>query len=160
MRALEQITQRASWDSQDPVSLKLIAHDSDQGRAHLRDYEAYLISHGVEAKDISMALSAQQPADIVSINVTEYRAITNACNQYWENLAATRKNTESDNFGCFMASNTAAMIADPRDLVTPTKASPGNAMRNDTIMQAYQKGKITSSEVNDAAKAKVSEAVK
>jgi len=103
---------------------------------------------------------AGQPADIVTVNIVDYRARTYACGQTWENLAATRNNTPYQNFGCAVSSNLAAQIADPRDLQTPREATSADMGRRSVVFDKYRKGDVTSSAKDDNATGAISNAIK
>ena len=77
----------------------------------------------------------------------------------WENLTATRKNEAYGNFGCAMAANLAAQIANPEDLVRPRDSTPMDAGRRDTVIGKYRKGEISSSAKDDQAKGTISKAI-
>jgi len=77
----------------------------------------------------------------------------------WENLTATRKNEAYDNFGCAMAANLAAQIANPEDLIRPRDSTPIDAGRRDTVVGKYRKGEVTSSAKDDQANGAISKAI-
>lgn len=77
----------------------------------------------------------------------------------WENLTATRKNEAYDNFGCALAANLAAQVANPEDLIRPRDSTPIDAGRRDTVLGKYRKGEITSSAKNDQANGAISKAI-
>lgn len=82
------------------------------------------------------------------------------CGQRWGNLAATRNNDAYDNFGCAVAANLAAQVADPEDLVRPRDMTPPDAGRRDTVFGKYRKGEITSSAKDEQASGALSKAIK
>ncbi len=77
----------------------------------------------------------------------------------WENLTATRKNEAYSNFGCAMAANLAAQIANPEDLIRPRDSTPIDAGRRDTVIGKYRKGETTSSAKDDQANGAISKAI-
>ncbi|WP_419254292.1 CpaD family pilus assembly protein [Caulobacter sp. ErkDOM-YI] len=77
----------------------------------------------------------------------------------WENLTATRKNEAYDNFGCSVAANLAAQIANPEDLIRPRDSTPIDAGRRDTVLGKYRKGEVTSSAKDEQATGAVSKAI-
>lgn len=77
----------------------------------------------------------------------------------WENITATRKNEAYGNFGCAMAANLAAQIANPEDLVRPRDSTSIDAGRRDTVIGKYRKGETTSSAKDDQAKGTISKAI-
>ncbi|USQ94967.1 CpaD family pilus assembly lipoprotein [Caulobacter sp. RL271] len=82
------------------------------------------------------------------------------CGQRWGNLAATRNNEAYDNFGCAVAANLAAQVANPEDLVRPRDMTPPDAGRRDTVFGKYRKGEITSSAKDEQANGALSKAIK
>jgi pilus assembly protein CpaD len=77
----------------------------------------------------------------------------------WENLTATRKNEAYSNFGCSMAANLAAQIANPEDLIRPRDSTPIDAGRRDTVLGKYRKGEVTSSAKDEQATGAISKAI-
>lgn len=77
----------------------------------------------------------------------------------WENLTATRKNEAYGNFGCAVAANLAAQIANPEDLIRPRDSTPIDAGRRDTVLGKYRKGQITSSAKDEQATGSVAKAI-
>jgi pilus assembly protein CpaD len=77
----------------------------------------------------------------------------------WENLTATRKNEAYGTFGCAMAANLAAQIANPEDLVRPRDSTPVDAGRRDVVLGKYRKGEVTSSAKDDQANGSISKAI-
>ncbi len=94
------------------------------------------------------------------LTFTRYVASAANCGGQWKNLATHPGNNESDNFGCALAANTAAMIADPYDLVRPARIDPASTSRRQTIMDKYIAGKPTGAERSKDEKGTVSDAVK
>jgi pilus assembly protein CpaD len=77
----------------------------------------------------------------------------------WENLTATRKNEAHANFGCAMAANLAAQVANPEDLIRPRDSTPVDAGRRDVVLGKYRRGEVTSSAADDQAKGTISKAI-
>jgi pilus assembly protein CpaD len=86
------------------------------------------------------ALSA---AEEVKVSYIRYQAHAEACGDWSANLGSTAANKPSPNFGCATQHNLAAMIADPRDLVTPKPLDPEDAQRRLTVLDKYRKGETT-----------------
>jgi pilus assembly protein CpaD len=82
-------------------------------------------------------------ADEVKVTYIRYQAQTQACGDWSVNLADTAENKPSPNLGCATQHNLAAMIADPRDLVTPKPLEPDDAQRRLTVLDKYRKGETT-----------------
>lgn len=81
------------------------------------------------------------------------------CGDTWENITATRNNTAYGNFGCAMAANLAAQVANPEDLLRPRDSTPADAGRRDTVLGKYRKGEVTSSAKDEQAKGTISKAI-
>ena len=77
----------------------------------------------------------------------------------WENLTATRKNEAYSNFGCAMAANLAAQVANPEDLIRPRDSTPIDAGRRDAVLGKYRAGEVTSSAKDDQANGAISKAI-
>jgi pilus assembly protein CpaD len=82
----------------------------------------------------------------VRINYIRYEAQAPSCGDWSTNLAETSANLTSPNFGCATQKNLAAMVADPRDLVSPRPLDPDDAQRRLTVLEKYRKGETTVAE--------------
>ncbi|HTM80577.1 CpaD family pilus assembly protein [Asticcacaulis sp.] len=158
--ALDQIAEKASWTSGAPVDVEIITSPDPRAIAAGQTVGGYLVAHDVDGSNLSQLSQPGQPADIVTVNIVNFRARTYACGQTWENLAATRNNTAYQNFGCAVSSNLAAQIADPRDLQTPRAATPVDMGRRSAVLDKYRKGEVTSSAKDDNATGAISNAIK
>lgn len=103
--------------------------------------------------------AAGQPAAPLRVGFEYFVAEGPKCGQHWENLSATRKNEAYDNFGCAMAANLAAQIANPEDLIRPRDSTPADAGRRDTVFGKYRKGEVTSSAKDEQATGAISKAI-
>ncbi|MCY1648851.1 CpaD family pilus assembly protein [Caulobacter sp. SL161] len=101
--------------------------------------------------------SAEEGA--IRVGFVRHEARPIKCGQRWENLAATRDNTVYENFGCAMAANIAAQVANPEDLVRPRDMTPADTGRRDTVLGKYRKGEVTSSAKDEQASGAVSKAI-
>jgi pilus assembly protein CpaD len=81
--------------------------------------------------------------DDVRLSYIRYQAHAEACGDWSVNLGSTSANKISPNFGCATQHNLAAMVADPRDLVTPKPLDPNDAQRRLTVLEKYRKGETT-----------------
>jgi pilus assembly protein CpaD len=103
-----------------------------------------LVAMGVPRERIMMgsddALSA---ADEVKVTYVSYQAHASSCGDWSVSLSDVSENKASPNFGCATQHNLAAMVADPRDLVTPKPIEPGDAQRRLTVLEKYRKGDTT-----------------
>ncbi|MFT3997198.1 MAG: CpaD family pilus assembly protein [Asticcacaulis sp.] len=159
-RALNQLASRASWNGGGPVDISIVtanAPDAVRGGYAVRDY---LTAHQVSAHVIAYTTSQSQPADVISLITTEYRADVPDCNRQWENLSKSAQNLAPVNFGCAINANLAAQIDDPRDIAAPQPATPGDTGRKTTIIEKYRKGEVTSAAQDDAAKTTISSVIK
>lgn len=99
---------------------------------------------GVPRDRIAIGTSeAADAAATVSISYIRYQARAESCGNWPVNLGYTSANKPSPNFGCASQHNLAAMVADPRDLVSPKALEPGDAQRQLTILDKYRKGETT-----------------
>jgi pilus assembly protein CpaD len=116
-----------------------------------------LVAMGVPRNRITMgnddALSA---ADEVKITYIRYQAHASDCGDWSVNLGDTSENKISPNLGCSTQHNLAAMVADPRDLVTPKPLEPDDAQRRLTVLEKYRKGDTTVATKTDEQKGAVS----
>ncbi len=158
--ALDQVASQASWMNGQPADVQIIT-SGDPGAVNAgHGVGDYLLGHSVAVENISQSSADDQPGDVISVNLVYYRAKTYDCNQSWENLSATGSNKAYANFGCAIASNLAAQIADPRDLSQPVTQTSGDASRKSVILDKYRKGDITSSQTDTEAKGTISDAIK
>lgn len=102
--------------------------------------------------------AASDPAAPLRVGFEYFVAEAAKCGG-WENLTATRKNEAYENFGCAMAANVAAQVANPEDLIRPRDSTPIDAGRRDTVLGKYRKGETTSSARDDQAKGTISKAI-
>jgi len=77
----------------------------------------------------------------------------------WGNLSANGANAAYARFGCSLAANLAAQIADPRDLRGDNPLAPADNTRRMQILSNYRTGKTTSSEKDQQASGAVSQSV-
>jgi len=81
--------------------------------------------------------------DEVRVTYIRYQAHAEPCGDWSVNLGSTSANKPSPNFGCATQHNLAAMVADPRDLVSPKPVDPDDAQRRLTVLEKYRKGEAT-----------------
>jgi pilus assembly protein CpaD len=79
----------------------------------------------------------------VEIGFVSYVARTDACGDWSDNVADTAANVNSKNFGCSVQQNIAAMVADPRDLQTPSAMGSSDATRRNDVLGKYEHGIVT-----------------
>lgn len=97
--------------------------------------------------------------DTIRVGFLRYEAEKLKCGQRWENLAATRNNEPYDNFGCALAANLAAQVANPEDLIRPRDTTPVDNGRRETVLGLYRKGEVTSSKKDEQASGSISKAI-
>jgi pilus assembly protein CpaD len=108
---------------------------------------AHLLENGVGRNQI-MVGGADAPGPTDDIRLTFIRYVTEApsCGDWSTDLASTAGNLPHPNFGCAQQRNLAAMVADPRDLLTPDMTvTPiqGDAQRRLTVIDRYRLGQPT-----------------
>jgi pilus assembly protein CpaD len=79
----------------------------------------------------------------VDVSYISYSASADSCGDWSENEAFSADNQTPKNFGCAVQHNIAAMVADPRDLLGPTRSGDVDTARRGTVLDAYEKGQIT-----------------
>lgn len=87
-----------------------------------------------------------EPGSSVILTYSRFQATSPECGDWSTNSAIAYNNRQFGNFGCATQKNLAAMVANPRDLVTPRTMDPADAARRDIVIEAYRKGDSTSSE--------------
>jgi len=158
--ALDQVADHASWINGEPVDVEIVTAGDPGAVAAGHMVGDYLLGHDVDAGSLRQTSRPDQPADVVTVNMIFYRARTYDCNQGWENLTATRNNQPYDNFGCAIASNLAAQVADPRDLSEPAPATSTDVARKSVILGKYRNGEPTSTQSDTQSDGKISDAIK
>ena len=103
--------------------------------------------------------SGGQPAAPLKVGFLRHVASIPKCGETWDNLTATKDNGPYANFGCAVAANMAAQVANPEDLIRPRDTTPIDAGRRDTVLSKYRKGETTASAKEDQANGAVSKAI-
>jgi pilus assembly protein CpaD len=94
------------------------------------------------------------PNPPVIASFAKFRAVLTDCSTKWDNLTSTRDNRPHESFGCAVTNNLAAMVANPRDLVTPTTSDPSDDTRRQVVLGKYRQGTVTSTAADDQASGK------
>jgi len=116
-----------------------------------------LIELGVGRNQIMVGNSnAPDLNDDIKVTYIKYVADTAPCGDWSDDLAYTARNSASRNFGCTTQHNIAAMVADPRDLLTPETGGQADAQRRLTVLDKYRKGEPTATVKTDDQKALIS----
>jgi pilus assembly protein CpaD len=76
----------------------------------------------------------------VDVSYISYSAHPADCGDWSENEAFSADNLTPKNFGCSVQHNIAAMVADPRDLLGPTRRGDVDTTRRGTVVDLYEKG--------------------
>jgi len=120
-----------------------------------------LITLGAPAAQVRIVgLDPAAPQDpIIRVGFVRYEAHAPKCGQAWESLTATRDNRAYENFGCAVAANMAAQIANPEDLLRPRDATPASASRRDAVAGKYRRGEVTSAARDDNASGALAKAI-
>lgn len=120
----------------------------------------FLVRQGVPASRIRVvgyAADEGSPQPVI-IGFQRFVAQGPTCGAFG-NLARSAGNTPYDNFGCALAANIAAQVANPEDLVTPRDMTPADAGRRGTVIGKYRAGEPTSTVADKQASGQVSQVV-
>lgn len=118
------------------------------------------IDQGVDADSIEMSkyrASADQSDAPIVMTYSVYEATPSACGDWTKNYAFAPLNHPTPNHGCATQNNLAAMVENPRDLVTARTEQPADQARRAFVLDQYRKGQVTSSQKDDQAQGAVSE---
>ncbi len=96
------------------------------------------------------------PEAPIRLSFARYVAEGPECGDWSEDLTRDEKNLPYANFGCATQHNLAAMIANPRDLITPRDMAPRAAERRDVTWRKYVKGQVTTAKKSKDQTAKMS----
>lgn len=126
------------------------------------DARAIMLAEGIEPQYITEGpydASGARAAPLV-ISYRTYEAVVPSCPDVsaWD-FAWTGTNSALPSFGCAVAVNLAAMIADPSDLVGEQRIDVPDAMRRSVVLTKYRNGEKTSAERNQDANGSISSAV-
>lgn len=126
------------------------------------DARAVLLAEGVESTRITEGPydgTGARAAPLV-LSYRTYEAVVPDCPDISHyDFSWTGTNEALPSFGCALAVNLAAMIADPSDLVGVQKLDPADVSRRSVVLTKYRNGEKTSSEKNDDASGAISKAV-
>ena len=117
-----------------------------QGDEDARRFFAERLSQlGVPAWRILIGSGATNSAD-VEVSYIRYAAQTPPCGDWSANAGDTTSNLPMPNMGCATQHNIAAMVADPRDFVSPHSTDPADAARRMQVVDKYRKGEPTAAQ--------------
>ncbi len=155
--------QANSGISDGPVVILIAASEPNSGdsQSTANATAAVLTKLGVAANQIRFGrYEADGAPPTVRIIYQTVEAIGPDCRKGWDDFSATGSNRATGHFGCALAANLAAMIANPRDLDRPTQETPADATRRGVILAKYRKGEQTTAAKDEQASGNVSQAVK
>jgi len=156
------ITFARDWvdDGGGDVVVKSPANGGDAGMARLTADAtiSYLKHIGVPEARLRLVGydAAHAPNPPVIASFARFEAVVTKCGERWGSLTSTANNRPQANFGCAETANLAAMIANPRDLVTPTAEDPADNSRRQVVLGKYRQGGITSTTQDSQASGKSS----
>ena len=126
------------------------------------DARAVLLAEGVDSTRITEGPydgTGARAAPLV-LSYRTYEAVVPNCPDISHyDFSWTGTNEALPSFGCALAVNLAAMIADPSDLVGVQKLDPADVARRSVVLTKYRNGEKTSSERNGDASGAISSAV-
>ncbi len=103
--------------------------------------------------------NAPGPADDIRLTYIRYVAEAPPCGDWSSSLSYTASNTPPPNFGCSTQHNLAAMVSDPRDLLSPDTSGQPDAQRRLTVLDKYRAGEATPAAKTEEQSAIISDAV-
>jgi len=115
-----------------------------EARAAGAEAAAELVAAGIPGGRIRTTAGA--PGSGVALSFMGTKAAKPECANWAFNAATTLRNDAMPWLGCATAANIAAMVADPRDLVTPRAMDPADGARRDTVIGKWRKGEVTSAQ--------------
>ena len=104
-----------------------------------------LVASGVGPKAIEMRVYKAQSGENsapVRIAFARIAARTAPCGPWPDQVANSSGNRNYYNFGCATQQNTAAMVANPLDLLYPRGMTPPDAARRAAVLEKYRKGEV------------------
>lgn len=126
------------------------------------DAKAVLLAEGVEFDEIAEGpydASGRASAPLM-LSYKTWEAVAPNCPDISQlSLTSTHSNESMPSFGCALAVNLAAMIANPGDLVAHTKMDPADMGRRTIMLSKYRNGEETSSARSDDASGAISAVV-
>ncbi len=144
----------------------VISYPQNAGNAEaaigaIADVRAALYSHGLSWRQIAGGAYeaggyAQAP---VIFSFTRYRAVAPQCDNRWSDVRNASSGSGWGGLGCATAQNMAAMVADPRDLVTPRTFDDPDTARRQTVIERWRRGEGTASQRDAGESGTVSRAV-
>lgn len=130
------------------ISYPQNAGNADAAIGAIAEARTALYGHGLDWRQITGGAYeaggyAQAP---VIFSFTRYRAVPPQCDGRWTDVRNTGAGRGWGGFGCATERNLAAMVADPRDLVTPRTFDDPDAARRQTVIERWRRGESTTSQ--------------
>lgn len=126
------------------IAISAPANETAQGA--IAFFAGHINRMGIARDKILVATHDAPTGDMrVEVNYVAYEASTpKDCGDWSENLSFTAHNATPRNFGCAVQKNIAAMVADPRDLMSSRPLGESDGVRRVVTMGKYEAGEITS----------------
>lgn len=87
--------------------------------------------------------STEEGGAPIVVSYTVYGATPSPCGDWSTNYAYDPNNVMTPNHGCATQNNLAAMLEDPRDLITPRHETAPDEARRATVFDKYRQGQPT-----------------
>ncbi len=125
--------------------LSVSAPRGSESSQAIRDVAERLIALGVPKSKIVVGThDTSGNDDKIELGYLSYSAHTGPCANWTQDADDTEANLPMPDFGCAVQHNIAAMVADPRDLVTARPMGQSDAARRATLTKQYETGQTTS----------------
>ena len=132
-------------------SLGISVPSGASSRAAITYFGERAAASGISRDKILVSTHDAANGDLrVEVNYVTYQARTARCGDWSDDLSLTLMNNTPKNFGCAVQQNIAAMVSDPRDLVSPRGLDASDAGRRVTVINNYEQGKVTQAEKHTA----------
>lgn len=140
------------------ISYPQNAGNADAAIGAIAEARTRLYAAGLDWRQISGGAyeAGGQTSAPVIFSFTRYQAVAPDCPEGWTDL---RNGRSMPRFGCTTAANFAAMVSDPRDLISPRTLEAPDAARRQTVLDGYRRGENTASERSANESGAVSTAV-
>jgi pilus assembly protein CpaD len=133
-------------------SIAVSAPDNASAQGAIAFFAEHINRMGISRDKILVSTHDAPDGDMrVEINYVAYKARTEKCGDWSDDLGFTARNDTPKNFGCAVQQNIAAMVADPRDLLGPRPLGESDGARRVTVMGKYETGEITSANKRSTA---------
>ena len=135
------------------------AGNQEIAMAGIADARSLLFEQGLDWRQLVGAPydASGRPMAPVIFTFNRYRAVAPNCDVGWDDMTREFDNLRHRRFGCAMEANLAAMVADPRDLITPRDMEPGDTGRRQTVIEGYRAGQNTATQRGEGESGAVSQ---